>query len=181
MLAFPIEGFSNYYVTDTGLVYSRNYNNTGRLKQLKQSQVWSGYFIVRFYKNSKTTRFLVHRLVAQAFIPNPKNKPVVNHKNGIKTDNRVENLEWSTHSENQQHKYLVLKQHGSRFGKFGKNNPSSKHLYQIKNGMVVADFWGCKEAQRKTGISFKNISACCLGKRKTAGGYQWTYDSEVLK
>lgn len=49
MLAFPIEGFSNYYVTDTGLVYSRNYNNTGRLKQLKQSQIRSGYFIVRFY------------------------------------------------------------------------------------------------------------------------------------
>ena len=62
-----------------------------------------GYPFVRMTINNKTKNFKIHRLIAQAFIPNPENKPQVNHINGIKTDNRVENLEWCTHSENMRH------------------------------------------------------------------------------
>lgn len=83
-------------------------SNKGNIKSFISSKILSplfanGYLQVRLYKNSKSIRQKIHRLVAAAFIPNPANKPQVNHKNGIKTDNRVENLEWVTASENTRH------------------------------------------------------------------------------
>lgn len=69
----------------------------------------AGYFQIGLYKNNVRYFIGVHRLVAEAFIPNPNNKTCINHKNGIRTDNRVENLEWVTYSENMKHSYSVLK------------------------------------------------------------------------
>ena len=172
-----IIGFTNYYITDTGDVYSSKYNNTKKIKKLTPWVTNSGYLMVDLNKNNKKTHKLIHRLVAEAFIPNPENKPQVNHKNGNKRDNNIKNLEWATSSENNLHAYKFLGRTPPRpwLGKFGKNNSSSKIVQQIKNGNIISEFYGTAEASRKTKVQQSDISACCLGKRKTAGGYTWRY------
>jgi NUMOD4 motif/HNH endonuclease len=105
-----VKGFENYEVSNLGSVKSLDHfceNRLGSGKQtgrvLKQQKCKKGYLRVSLSKNKKRFSTGAHRLVALAFIPNPENKPQVNHKKGMKTDNRVENLEWCTNQENQIH------------------------------------------------------------------------------
>lgn len=107
-----IEGYEDlYFVDDYGnVVATPNMKSGGRRFDnkyliLKQKINRLGYCEVTLYKDGKQKTFLVHRLLAKAFIPNPKNLPAVNHINGIKSDNRLENLEWVTSSENTRHAY----------------------------------------------------------------------------
>jgi len=86
-----------YQVSNLGNIKSFK---CGKIKMLKKSFNSGGYLNVTFHKNKFSTVFFVHRLVAELFIPNPENKSQVNHINGIKTDNRAENLEWNSQSEN---------------------------------------------------------------------------------
>lgn len=171
-----IKNFPGYIVSEFGDVYSVNYNHTGILKKLSPCKNHKGYLQVHLWKNNKGYSKTVHRLVAEAFLPNINNLPEINHINGDKTDNCVKNLEWISSSDNLLHSYRVL----GRKHRWGKDNKCSKIILQIKDGSVIAEFYGANEASRCTKVYFSDIHKCCKGKLKTAGGYIWKYKGENL-
>ena len=176
--ALQIKDYPEYYVTDNGDVYSRNYRNTGRIKKMTPVKRPDGYLRIML----KGKGYYVHCLVAETFIPNPDNKSQVNHKNGDKTDNRVENLEWCTRSENVRHAYDVLHRRAPYQGKLGKKDPKARIVQQIdKSGNIVAEYYGIGEAERQTGFSKSGISKCCLGIRDTSRGFVWRYKKRLAK
>lgn len=176
-----IKGYEGLYqISNTGLVRSLSYNQKKFTRELKQ-YLKRGYCQVGLSFQSETKWYSLHRLVALHYIENPANKKTVNHKNGIRNDNRIENLEWLTHSENSLHGYRVLNRDRnpckSNLGKFGKDCHNSKKIVQINpiTKTKVAEYDSLMDAHRDTGISFKNISAVALGKRNFAGGFKWQY------
>lgn len=180
MKAFPIKDFPDYYITDTGDVYSRQYyrNPNGRIRKLKPSLGKTGYLRVCLYdKNRKKHMRLVHRLVACAFIPNPENKCEINHIDGNKQNNNVFNLEWATRSENILHAYKELgkKPNCPNTNKIGKDSTIFKTVQQIQDGTIIAEFCGAREASRATGIYVNSIYQCCQGRSRSGGGFQWKY------
>ena len=162
-----IRGFDDIYIiSDSGDIFSKKKQ---RLLSTKQGK--NGYSTVRLGNKL----YFVHRLVAETFILNPESKTQVNHKNGVRSDNRVENLEWVTPSENELYKRRVLKVPGTWKNKFGWDNPRSKPVIQIKNNVVINIYGSAQEAQRATGVSNSKISLVCSGKRKHSGGYIWRF------
>ena len=171
-----IEGYEGLYkVSNLGRVKSLgNKSNHKSEIILRQSNVL-GYSMVSLLRDSKSKMFKVHRLVAQAFIPNPNNRPQVNHKNGIKTDNCIDNLEWCDAKQNMQHavKYGLAKQLK------GKDNPRSKKIYQIDvlTNKVVNVFCGLREMERETGFSRSNVVNSTKRKEGTAYGWKWSINN----
>lgn len=157
-----IVGFDDYFVSKNGNVFSSKYK---KFKKLKKQVAGKGYYVVSLRKEGKTFQKYIHRLVAEAFIPNVENKLEINHKNGKKIDNCVENLEWVTKSENQKHRFYVLK----------KDFCGQKPVCQIKNNKIVGFFNSAAEAERCIGISKDGIRRCCKGIYLTSGGYEWKY------
>lgn len=176
MVVKRIKGFSDYAVSDTGNVYSLK--NKQQAIKLKPILTQTGYLTVSLRKDSKSYVKRIHRLVMETFVSNVKKLPQVNHKDGNKTNNRIENLEWCTCSENLKHAYRVLKRPPSHsmLGRLGIESPTHIPVLQIKNNTIVAKFYGLHEACRKTGVCYQNIYKCCKGKRETAGGFQWKYE-----
>jgi hypothetical protein len=140
---------------------------------LKPQKFRNGYLFVSLQRKTLS----IHRLVAKAFIDNPNNKPEINHKDGNKTNNKIENLEWRTRSENLKHLSNILHNNVPWKNKFGKDNKRSKLIYAIKNNIKVYEFWGANEASKKTGIAQSGIFNCLKNKKgySQSGGYKWVY------
>ena len=191
-----IEGYEGYQVSNLGRVRSldRIDSNNHPLKGviLKPYISNSGYLLVGLYKQQKRDRKLLHRLVAEAFIPNPENKSEIDHINTIKTDNTVflnedgsinyekTNLRWATRKENINNPLTKTKmQINARKpskGKYGKKHHRSKPIIQYdKEGNFIKEWECANDVERVLGISNKHIGSVCLGKRKSCGGYIWKY------
>ena len=159
-------GYPNYSVTDDGKVFSLNYNHTGKKKEMKPQKKINGYNRIKLYIEGKKKKFMVHRLVALAFIPNPDNLPEVNHKDENKTNNMVGNLEWCSIKYNNTY--------GTRLERVSKAN--WKPIRQFtKDGLFIKEYPSLKEAARQTGFYQSAISQCCKGIRKSAYKYIWRY------
>lgn len=150
--------FNVYIVYSDGRVKNKN---TGRV--LKAETTKNGYRRVTLSYKGKTHRYLLHRLLAMCFIPNPHNKPCVNHKDGDKSNNSVENLEWATHSENEYHSYIVL----------GKKVPTGIDRWNgrftdddIKSIIVYARDHTHKATAEKFGCSRQYVSDLVAGRRR---------------
>ena len=158
----PVKDFEEKYeVSSLGRV-----RNKTTLKILSQETTKDGYLTVRLYVRTKEyKRKMVHRLVAESFIPLPDLDLVyeVDHIDNIISNNCVENLQWLTHKQN------LDKSHN-----LGNQNKTKKVVYQYsKDGKFIAEYESVNEAFRQTNI--RHISDCACGHRKSAGGYIWTY------
>ena len=154
-----IEGFENYEVSNLGKV--RNIKSGIMLKPWFTKD---GYLRHCLYKHNKRKNLLLHRIIATAFIDNPEGKPCVNHIDENKLNNDLSNLEWCTAKEN-----MI---HGTRT-KRAAEKLSQKVIQLDLNGNVLNEFESMVQAGQETGVSRSNISSCCNGKRKSAGGYKW--------
>lgn len=179
-----IEGYENLYqVSSKGRVRSldRYVNNKGKLdfrkgKILTPCNRKDGYLSVSLSKDGVITTHSIHRLVATAFIPNPNNYPMINHKDENPQNNFVENLEYCDAKYNMNYG-TINKRRGESLG-YGKNNPYSKPILQFtKEGEFIRK-WDCSmDIQRELGFNNSNITACCKGKKHflSAYGYKWGY------
>ena len=162
------------------IIRGNGHPQTFKERILKPIITSSGYLYVSLSKNGKQQREYVHRLVAMHFLPNPDNKPCVDHINTNKQLNTVNNLLWVTYQENtdnpiskKKHKENVYK---SMLGKFGKDHPNSKPIIQLDiNGAFIKE-WSCAaEVQRELGYKKGFVGDCCKDKYRTAYGYKWGY------
>lgn len=171
-----VRGYENYGVDSNGNVFN---TRTGR--QMKLYKTACGYLQVSLCKDGVSKTFLVHRLVALAFIPNRDNLPEVNHKDENKENNSVDNLEWCTHDYNSRYgENAPTKQWRYMLGKY---TPSKPVCQMDLSGNVLAVYPSTIAAEEHTGVGHSNIQRVCNPKyiNKTAGGYRWRYESEEAK
>ena len=155
-----------YQINNFGKIKSayKKGNNCNN-KILKVSYTYNGYERVGLSKNNKTKKYLVHRLVAETFIPNPNNYPCINHKDENKQNNNINNLEWCTRSYNINY--------GNR------NNNLNKEVWQYDlKGNFIKKWKSTMEIQRSLGYKNQSISSACRGKSRTAYNYIWKYKGD---
>lgn len=150
-----------YAVNERGEIYSLRKGRT-----LTPKANYDGYLRIQLWSANQCEYVSIHRLIAETFIPNPHNKPFVNHIDGNKKNNDVENLEWCTQKENIAHAW----EKGLSHRPF---NTCGKPVKQIDlKGKIVAQFASMMEAERVTGIPHSNISQA-IARKGTAGGHRW--------
>lgn len=171
-------GYEGIYIVSTlGRIICLHWNNGDTHRYLKPFDN-GGYQRVVLIKDGVRKKFLLHRLVAEAFIPNPFDKPFINHIDGNKANNSVSNLEWVTPKENVSHailnnlRPLVCKPTGLK----GHDSPCSKKVLQFSlDGSLVCE-WGCaKDAADYIKGRVASIQRVCRHERKTYRGYVWEY------
>ena len=185
-----IPEFEGYYeISNLGRVKTKarnikkflkyNYHNQPIKERIIKQRLTQGYPSVSLWKDRKLYNKTLHRLLAKAFIPNPNNYPVVNHIDGNKLNNSLDNLEWCTHQHNTNEAYRL-----------GLNNISKKQIEQIRKlgyksgkkvaqmdleGNIIKIYNSGRQASLELGISQGNISLCCNGKKEKTNGYKWKY------
>lgn len=183
-----IKGYEGLYkISNNGRI--RRYNNSSKkykrippFHYIKNHIDKNGYYRVILSKNNEVKNYLLHRLIAETFISNPKNLPEVNHKDEIKTNNNIDNLEWCTKSYNcsygtrtkriaEKMKIINKGKHYSIKTEF-KKGQNAKKIINITTNKVYNSM---QEAMNDTKIPISNLCNCCKGKLKTAGGFIWRY------
>lgn len=184
----PVVGYEGYYeVSNTGLVksvdrivhHSRTFERfqRGNLLNIRTNST-GHYSTVYLSKENKKKHAKVHRLVAEAFIPNPNNYPEVNHKDENKNNNDVSNLEWCTKKYNNNYGTKNIRGAAHRNYKVIAEKNSKKVCQLSLTGEIVNQWASLSEIHRELGYSQGNVSMCCNGKFKTMYGYQWKWSNE---
>lgn len=163
---YEVSNLGNVRSVDRVVISSRQVNRRLKGKLLSPSINNRGYQYVNLVKGGRSKSVTIHKLVALAFIPNPKDKPCIDHINAIRTDNRSENLRWCSHRENQNFPIATSKRKVTRVNMY------------TKKGEFVKQFKSITDAEREIGVSHSNICASCAGRRNEAGGFKWEYAKE---
>ena len=196
----PIKGYEGYLISNYGRVKSVaryvKWDNSRRFvkEKIKSQHIQDGYPAVTLCKDRVSRSKLIHRLIAEAFIPNPDNKPHIDHINTIRTDNRVSNLRWVTAKENSNNPISLLKARNNNYTnkdvrkranetkRLKKSVNAPIRVYQFdKDGKFINEFDSYAEAYRQTGISAVTIRRVCNGLHYMAGGYYWSVDKDNFK
>ena len=177
-----IKGYEGkYIISNYGEVISlpRYKQNNSKLQYVEPKEIKryvnpkNGYVYVQLWNNSKYKNIRLHKLVARTFIPNPKNLPQVNHIDGNKLDNSIENLEWCDCKYNINEAWKI----GLNKKRFGRENNRSRKVEQYDlNGNFIRTWDTIKQAADKLKINTANIIACCQGKYKKSHGFIWRYE-----
>ena len=179
-----IKGYPNYQVSNMGRVKRLSTGYYRRTEKILKPQLQNnGYLHIKLSQKDKTKCILVHRLIAQVFIPNPNNLPQVNHINEDKTDNRVENLEWCDRKYNINYgngisKRVKTNKENGTYKKIGEINSKihSKSILQFSKDNSFIRKWDCiMDVQRELGYNNKQICSCLKNRQKTAKGFKWVY------
>lgn len=175
----PVVGYDGYYevsnlgrVRSVGKLDGAGKFRKGRIRKQKISR--TGYMEITLSKDTALKTKKVHRIVAEAFIPNPQNLPFVNHKDESRTNNCVDNLEWITPWDNAHYGTAQERLKATMPQKI--KNLQKPVVQSDLSGNVVSKYESITEAEEKTGVNKSHIVKCCKGKLTHTGGYRWSYD-----